>query len=364
MKKNKLLINDSIRADKILLIDENGDKVSLNGDQRASTNKSIRSIIGTYEDFILTSFSSQTNSAVFLDHNQTERKEILSKFLGLSVFDQLYVLAQKESSGLQQMLKNFTDVDYYLQLSAIEGSLKENNKKIDELQLEIETKESGIKDAESKLYDLMKSLKPIDSDVEDVSILNDNLETAEGKVKTKESSLIQLRKEITDLTSESSAIEGRLKSNKFENINQRLTQYNFLLDKRVQTQNDVDKLKIEVKSKLDKIATLGDLEYDPNCDFCVNNVFVKDAVKTKEDLETDKSRASKLVGVLKNLDNKIKIDEDIPEISKEHRSLSGELVEISDHVRRMTVEKRVSKTELEKAKGEVISIADSIRTIQ
>ena len=92
-------------------IDENGDKVSLNGDQRASTNKSIRSIIGTYEDFILTSFSSQTNSAVFLDHNQTERKEILSKFLGLSVFDQLYVLAQKESSGLQQMLKNFTDVD-------------------------------------------------------------------------------------------------------------------------------------------------------------------------------------------------------------------------------------------------------------
>tara|TARA_B100002019_G_scaffold211121_3_gene183882 strand:+ start:3466 stop:6630 length:3165 start_codon:yes stop_codon:yes gene_type:complete len=342
-------------------IDENGDKVSLNGDQRASTNKSIRSIIGTYEDFILTSFSSQTNSAVFLDHNQTERKEILSKFLGLSVFDQLYVLAQKESSGLQQMLKNFTDVDYDLQLADIEGSLRENDKKIGQLQLEIETKENDIKDAESKLYDLMKSLKPIDSDVEDVSVLNNNLETAESKVKNKESGLIQLQKEITDLASESSAIEGRLKSNKFENINQRLTQYNFLLDKRVQTQNDVDKLKIEVKSKLDKIATLGDLEYDPNCDFCVNNVFVKDAVKTKEDLETDKSRASKLVGVLKNLDNKIKIDEDIPEISKEHRSLSGELVEISDHVRRMTVEERVSKTELEKAKSEVISIADSIR---
>ena len=58
-------------------VDENGEKSSLNGDQRASTNKAIRSVIGVYEDFLLTSFSSQNNNSVFLDKNQTEKKEIL-----------------------------------------------------------------------------------------------------------------------------------------------------------------------------------------------------------------------------------------------------------------------------------------------
>ena len=58
-----------------------GELISLNGDQRNTTNKNIRKLIGTYDDFIMTSFSSQNNSSIFLDQNQTEKKEILGKFL-------------------------------------------------------------------------------------------------------------------------------------------------------------------------------------------------------------------------------------------------------------------------------------------
>ena len=116
-------------------INDSGEKISLNGDQRNTTNKNIKALIGTYEDFILTSFSSQTNNAVFLDHNQTEKKDILARFLGLGVFDQLYDLAQKESSGLQTMLKNFMDVDYDQQIADIEAEVKVIKKTSEKIEL-------------------------------------------------------------------------------------------------------------------------------------------------------------------------------------------------------------------------------------
>ena len=44
-------------------------------------------------------------------------------------------------------------------------------------------------------------------------------------------------------------------------------------------------LKQKIQSIKDKIAHLEKHEYDPNCKFCCDNVFVKDALKAKEELE-------------------------------------------------------------------------------
>jgi DNA repair exonuclease SbcCD ATPase subunit len=44
-------------------------------------------------------------------------------------------------------------------------------------------------------------------------------------------------------------------------------------------------LKQRIQSIKDKIAHLEKHEYDPNCKFCCDNVFVKDALKAKEELE-------------------------------------------------------------------------------
>ena len=57
--------------------DDAGEKISLNGDQRRTTDINIRKVIGTYEDFIMTSLSLQSNSTVFIDKTQKERKDLL-----------------------------------------------------------------------------------------------------------------------------------------------------------------------------------------------------------------------------------------------------------------------------------------------
>ena len=64
-------------------IDDTGEKISLNGDQRRTTQKNIKKVIGNFDDFVLTSMSSQNNSTVFIDKTQKERKELLSQFMGL-----------------------------------------------------------------------------------------------------------------------------------------------------------------------------------------------------------------------------------------------------------------------------------------
>ena len=85
-----LIISSSANSEKYgnwvlkYYIDEFGDKIDLSGAARfnsaygGGTNEEIRKILGTFDDFILTSLSLQTNGMDFLDKKQAERKKILS----------------------------------------------------------------------------------------------------------------------------------------------------------------------------------------------------------------------------------------------------------------------------------------------
>ena len=57
-------------------LDEDGQQVSLNGEQRAGTNAAIRDHVGSYDDFVLTALSLQNNNAIFIDKSQSERKDL------------------------------------------------------------------------------------------------------------------------------------------------------------------------------------------------------------------------------------------------------------------------------------------------
>jgi DNA repair exonuclease SbcCD ATPase subunit len=105
--------------------DDAGEKLSLNGDQRRSTDVNIRRVVGTYEDFIMTALSLQTNSTVFIDKTQRERKDLLAQFMGIGVFDQLYTMAADEIHDVHSLLKSFRDNSYDTDLAEIKDFNKE-----------------------------------------------------------------------------------------------------------------------------------------------------------------------------------------------------------------------------------------------
>jgi exonuclease SbcC len=258
------------------------------------------------------------------------------------------------------MLKNFADVDYDYQINDIDKSVKKVSVDIDNIQYAIDEKSKALKEKQSDVFALMKSLKPIDSSVEDLETLSKRVKTTETQKREMEQVVDSLDKDLAQSKANFEMINNKLESDKFSDIAKRMADYNFLIDKKNNTKSDIDRLKIEVQSKLDKIARLGDLDYDPNCEKCVNNVFVKDAIQTKEALDADKEKAGKLVGLLKNLENKIEIDENIPELHKKHREYALKSTQLSDQIRRIKVEIKSNVSDVQRKVDTLERLNESI----
>tara|TARA_Y100000034_G_scaffold24584_1_gene28854 strand:- start:17643 stop:20699 length:3057 start_codon:yes stop_codon:yes gene_type:complete len=94
-------------------IDSNGDIISdLSGEQRRSTEKIVRNMIGTSEDFLMTSLASQGQMNTFIREKATSRKMILTNFLDLNIFDKLHDLAKSESQETRSKAKIMNHLDW------------------------------------------------------------------------------------------------------------------------------------------------------------------------------------------------------------------------------------------------------------
>lgn len=102
--------------------------VDMNGAQRRETEKTLRQIVGTADDFLMTSLASQGEMNNFIRHKATQRKAILTKFLDLNIFDDVLNLAKEDSSELKSILGNVPDRDWDT-LIAEKHTLKRKNAK-------------------------------------------------------------------------------------------------------------------------------------------------------------------------------------------------------------------------------------------
>ena len=155
-------------------IDDIGEKISMNGDQRRTTDANIRKVIGSYDDFILTALSSQIKNSVFIEKTQKEKKTLLAQFMGLEIFDKLWTTASEEIKDVAAVLKNFKENDWERELSEI----KEHKKQFKEVHTQLLSEKHDIQSkkklVENSIITLTKKLKPTDKSVEDIDNLKDS----------------------------------------------------------------------------------------------------------------------------------------------------------------------------------------------
>ena len=295
-RKGKKLRNGHVKVDvDFWTFDDAGEKLSLNGDQRRTTDVNIRKVIGTYEDFIMTALSLQSNSTVFIDKTQKERKDLLAQFMGIGVFDQLYGLAAEEIHDVSSLLKSFKNNNYDTELADIKESLTELRKDSRSLSKEKKENVDDKKEVDKLIISLTKKLKKVDNSALNISELEEeknrlinelsDADTKVGKLKTLSE---QYKVEETELTEKINIYKENEIDKKFAQLEQ------YTLEKR-NNQIEIDKLKIEVQNKLDKINKLGNLEYDSSCSYCMSNPFTLDAMETEKKLNEDKKLADKFV---------------------------------------------------------------------
>ena len=287
------------------LIDDSGDKISLNGDQRRTTQVNIRKVIGGYDDFILTSMSSQNNSTVFIDKTQKERKELLSQFMGLKIFDTLYTQAADDIKEVNTLLNDFKKSDYDSELAQITNDLillegKKKDFKKDERGLKKE-----IKSVQSEIKEQTKRLKHVDDSLQSIETLETEHKKLQQLYEQVKNKLSEYEMEQFDFDRASKEIESKIEVYKKDNIEEKYYELEKLEEERDLFQVEIDKLKIEVRSKLDKIEKLGNLTYDEDCNDCMTNPFTLDAIETQKNLDKDKSLAQRYVQKKQKMEERI-----------------------------------------------------------
>jgi DNA repair exonuclease SbcCD ATPase subunit len=292
---------------KFYMIDDSGEEVDLSGAARfnstygTGTNEEIKKVLGTFDDFILTSLSLQTNGMNFLDKKQAERKKILSTFMDIEVFEQLESIAKSDSNEERVMLRQFQKKDSYREIGTINQRITELEKDETELKTEEETIDKKLTELESDKINLVRKLYKID-ETYDI----DELQTTKGS-----------------LTLEKSNIENQLKDDKEykETLRPMYMDYHKKLSEidEEKIQDDYEKYKelkkdlsdYENKIKLNESKTkslnhhnadLMKFKYDENCEFCIKNG--KEQIHEQEEIQT---QIDKLYSEHSNLTAKYKM---------------------------------------------------------
>jgi len=248
-----------------------GTHTSLNGEDRRDTNANIRNYVGSYEDFVLTTLSSQTGNALFIDKSHSERKDLLIQFMGLNVFDKLFDEANEESKELTGALKKFKKIDFGQLLAETQTKLEDtkvNHQRVEELVNDMKEERDML---DEKLRDWQSQKRTVPNITLDIDILRSDLQKTNAL--------------IVKYTEEKLKAEGRL-----EEINDTIRQ---------QTQEVVDANIPELRKSVEeynKLSTLlnkgtsalklttskvsekekfkGKLEsykYNPDCNVCIEN---------------------------------------------------------------------------------------------
>lgn len=125
-----------------------------NGMSRPETDKNIRKVFGTLDDFLLTSMTSQVGSLSFIDEGSTERKKIFGKFMDLDVFAKKYKLANDDAADIKGALRRLENRDFDQEILEADGECKENERLTSEHKDRCDAIKQRIKEEKKKISDL------------------------------------------------------------------------------------------------------------------------------------------------------------------------------------------------------------------
>jgi len=312
-------------------LDEDGQTISLNGEQRAGTNAIIRDHVGSYDDFVLTTLSLQNNNAIFIDKSQSERKDLLAQFMGIDMFDQLHSTASEDVKEINALLKRFNREDFDETLAEVKEKLEKINEQYNEQDSKTNIALLEQKRLNKELADKNSLFKTCSFDETAVDI--DKLEFTKNNLKERLNTANENRESESERKKQL-ANEKKMCVRKMSELEGIEDSYVYILKVReeiTKVDKDLAVLRTSVNAKLDKLKHYDSHEYDPKCKFCVNNSknLIESAEQTKTELDKDKAAADDLVNQKTDLANILDDNKDVEknyELLNELKNKSSQLV--------------------------------------
>ena len=257
-------------------VDSSGNEENLNGDQRDSTNKSIQQYLGTYDDFVLTALSLQNNNTGFIDKSQRERKELLSQFLDIDIFEQQYQIGHDEIKDTAALIREYKRKDFSTDLSAATDIITQHTGSYEEMKIDKVEHEEMKTNLNDIIFTMAEELKKVDDSLLEPSDIlyeitqsNDNI----GNLKSDRDGQKELIREQKKLIKESNQKIDKVDVDK---LNKQITDLIKYKADVITLKNalKVKQLKIQHAQKM--VSKLDKHEWDEDCSFCMANPWLKE----------------------------------------------------------------------------------------
>jgi len=350
------------------MIDDAGEEVDLSGAARfnsqygSGTNEEIKKVLGTFDDFILTSLSLQTNGMNFLDKKQAERKKILSTFMDIEVFEQLESIAKSDSNEERIMLRQFQKKDSYKEIGTINHQITGLEKDEQELKIKDETIGNTLFELEDEKIELVRKLYKIDEtyDIEDLnskrSQLSSEKTNVEKQLKDDLEYKEQLRPMYMDYHKKLSEIDEEKIQEDYEDWKE-AKQYLTKLENKIKINESKSKSLNHHNQDLMKFT------YDENCEFCIKNG--KEQIHEQEEIKTqiDKlySEHCELTTLYKKTEYTLEKLGDAEERNREFKIFSEELNQISHDAVKIGGKIDKNEARLKHIESELTSVESSVK---
>ena len=353
---------DAVKVDVNFWKEKDGIVESLNGEQRRETNSMIEQYLGTYEDFVLTTLSLQGNNALFIDKSQSERKDILSQFIGVDVFDKLYNTAYELNRENSILIKRFKQDDFSDKMLQLVSDLGDVKSKYSTIEDELNLLKVEKEELNSQVVEEVKKLIKLDDDVVDISKLKSNKDTLEKNLLNINNDITSIEEEVEKLLNLKNNLKQILESDTYASIEDRYNTFinnkNLLKD----INHTIEKSQLKIKSLNESLDHLNEHEYNLDCSICVKNSDT--IIKNKATIETQlNSISDDLLGYgiqYTYLSNLIDTDKDIDVLWNQYKDVLNKkskvdtrLFDIKERESKLNNSKFNTQTELKKIEDSI-----------
>jgi len=264
-------------------VDELGQIVSKNGLSRNDTDKNIRKVFGTLEDFLLTSMASQHGALSFISEGSTRRKEILAKFLDLELFEKKFKIAKEEASDLRGALKRVEDRDFETELAEAQEQLEANEAVTTDKKKECYNHTLELEIQKGELDALSLKLQSVPAEIIDINSILSSLSEKAESIQTLGEESRQIKIECDEKRALYEKITAFMETFNIESYRKKeeeITQLNESID---QIQGQIDSVKTQKGIHQKKVSLLSEVPCGEEFSHCK---FIKDAYSSKKQIPT------------------------------------------------------------------------------
>lgn len=256
-----------------------GNVEKLNGDTRNETDKNIRKIFGTADDFLLTCVSSQLESLKFINEGWTKRKEILSRFLDLEQFDSKFKKGKELIQEYKVQTKKMADRNFNKEIEELKAAIKQIGDKNSITLKECEEKKKKLEQLVFENTTLQATIQSNSKQSIDIDSVNKTIEKCTIQIDKYKKQLEHLQTEKNNLDQELSKIDNRSNVERLSKLrtDEKLAREKLTSLTKQSSERDILKHKVEqAEKKTDLLKEVPCGEQYPDCK------FIKDAISSKK----------------------------------------------------------------------------------